>query len=35
MHEPNETGTPGITDDTSNAPGDKLPPRRRRRAASR
>ncbi|SCE09372.1 ribonuclease E, partial [Streptomyces sp. DpondAA-F4a] len=32
MHEPNEPGTTGNTEE-NNAPGDKLPPRRRRRAA--
>ncbi|MFE0248788.1 hypothetical protein ACFWZ0_30885, partial [[Kitasatospora] papulosa] len=37
MHEPNEAGTTGnpANAEDNNAPGDKLPPRRRRRAASR
>ncbi|HET6360388.1 hypothetical protein, partial [Streptomyces sp.] len=33
MHEPNESGTAGETE--NNSPSDTLPPRRRRRAASR
>ncbi|NED11232.1 hypothetical protein G3I33_06950, partial [Streptomyces sp. SID9124] len=34
MPQPNESGTAGNAED-NNTPGDKLPPRRRRRAASR
>ncbi|SCD34427.1 ribonuclease E, partial [Streptomyces sp. TverLS-915] len=35
MLEPKEPGTSGTHDDTPSSPGDTLPPRRRRRAASR